>query len=91
MVSNLARVVVLVAIGGITVMLFRTRDRHWVGALRLGLVTYAFLTLLKLPVDAVYFPQSTRQDLLSLAFPFVWFLYFSVSRRVRRVFWDHAW
>jgi hypothetical protein len=84
--SNLSRTVVLAAIGIVCVMLLETRERQWVCGLRYALATYAFLTVVKLPVDIYCFPVALARDILSLAFPLVWMVYFSVSARVRRVF-----
>jgi hypothetical protein len=49
------------------------------------------VTILKLPVDSYCFPSSTTRDAMSLAFPVVWMGYFSVSRRVRKVFRERSW
>ena len=84
-VSSLSRMVLLAAIAAICILLVKTRGRRWVAVLQFGLATYAFLTILKLPVDAYCFPSATTRDALSLAFPLVWMVYFGVSRRVKRV------
>ena len=84
--SNLSRVALLAAIGVVCIMLVETREWQWVCGLRYALGTYALLTVLKLPVDAYCFPVALSRDTLSLAFPLVWIVYFSVSRRVGRVF-----
>src|ERR1017187_1826241 len=89
--SNLSRVVLLAAIAVIGILLVETREWHWVIALQYALATYAFLTILKLPVDTYCFPSATRRDAMSLAFPVVWMGYFAVSRRVRKVFLERRW
>ena len=89
--SNLSRLVLLAAIAVIGILLVETREWHWVIALQYALATYAFLTILKLPVDAYCFPSATNRDALSLAFPVVWMGYFAVSRRVRKVFLERSW
>lgn len=85
-VSNLSRAALLAAIGVICIRMVRTREWQWVCGLQYALLTYAFLTLLKLPVDIFYFPEALTRDALSLAFPCVWMVYFGASRRVRGVF-----
>jgi hypothetical protein len=89
--SNLSRVVLLAAIGVVFVLLAETRDRQWVGGLQYALATYAFLTVVKLPVDMYCFPSSVNRDALSLAFPVVWMAYFALSARVRKVFLEKSW
>jgi hypothetical protein len=89
--SNLSRVILLAAIAIIGIVLVETREWHWVVALQYALATYAFVTILKLPVDSYCFPSSTTRDAMSLAFPVVWMGYFSVSRRVRKVFRERSW
>ena len=85
-VSNLSRVIVLVAIAMVSWVAVRTRQWQWVCALRYALVTYAFLTVLKLLVDVIWFPTTANMDMVALAFPCVWIFYFELSRRVRSVF-----
>lgn len=85
-VSSLSRTVLLAAMVALTVLMVETRAWHWVVALRYALAVYAFLSVLKLPVDAWCFPSSLRRDAMSLAFPVVWMAYFSVSARVKAVF-----
>jgi hypothetical protein len=75
----------------IAMELFHTREWPWVAGLRLALITYAFLGVVKLLVDIFHFPDNVRLDTLALTFPCVWIVYFSVSRRVRRVFLDKSW
>lgn len=87
-VSNLSRIALLMVIAALSVVLLRTREWRWVAALKYALICYGFLTLLKLLVDDLWFPESQRLDLLSLAFPCVWMVYFDASRRVRWVFLD---
>jgi hypothetical protein len=89
--SSLPRVALLSAIAVISMELFHTREWHWVYGLRLALLTYLFLDAMKLLVDISYFPDNARLDTLSLAFPSVWIVYFSVSRRVRCVFLEKNW
>lgn len=84
--SNLSRAVLLTAIGAVGMMLAVTREWRWVCALRYALATYALLTALKVQADVFCFPSAIQRDTLSMAFPFVWMVYFGVSRRVRRVF-----
>jgi hypothetical protein len=88
--ASLSRVVLLVAIAALCILLAETRDGQWIAGLRYALATYAFLTLLKLPVDIYCFPSALTRDALSLAFPLVWMAYFSLSERVRRVFLVHT-
>lgn len=90
-VSNLSRVAVLAAIAGMCVSLARTRDWQRIGGLQYTLATYAFLTVLKLPVDMYCFPSALNRDALSLAFPLVWMGYFAVSVRVKKVFLEKSW
>jgi hypothetical protein len=90
-ISNLSRDLLLAAIGAIWLMLVETRDWRWVAGLRYALAAYAFLTVLKMLADIYCLPSATTLDALSLAFPCVWFVYFGVSRRVRRVFFDKSW
>ena len=85
-ISSLSRTVLLAAIAAICSLLVATRGRHWVAALEFALAIYAFLTILKLPVDSYCFPSATTRDALSLTFPVVWMIYFAVSERVKRVF-----
>jgi hypothetical protein len=85
-ISNLPRIILLIAICALTLLLFYTRQRQWVVAVRLTLLAYAVVTLVKLLVDALYFPENVRLTAISLAFPCVWMVYFAESRRVHRVF-----
>ena len=89
--SNLPRIALLAEIALVSAMLVGTREWQWVSGLKYALAAYAFLTVVKLLVDAVWFPESARLDLLSLSFPCVWVLYFDISRRVRRVFLEKSW
>lgn len=84
--SSLSRIILFVAIAVICILAVDTRAWRWIVALEYALATYAFVTILKLPVDIYCFPSATSRDTLSLAFPVVWMVYFAVSRRVRRVF-----
>jgi len=84
--SSLSRVILLAAIAGVCFLAVETRARRWIVALEYTLAAYAFVTILKLPVDLYCFPSATARDALSLAFPLAWMVYFAVSRRVRRVF-----
>jgi len=84
-VSSLSRMVLLAVIAAICILLVETRARRWVAVLQFALATYAFLTVLKLPVDAWCYPSATARDALSLAFPVAWMVYFSVSVRVKTV------
>jgi hypothetical protein len=88
--SNLSRVVLLAAIAVIGILLVETREWCWVICLQYALATYAFLTILKLPVDTYCFPSATTRDAMSLAFPVVWMGYFAVSQRVRKVFLERS-
>jgi hypothetical protein len=69
----------------------RTREWGWICGLQYALLTYAFLTILKVLVDIYGFPAAATRDALSLSFPCVWIVYFGASRRVRRVFLDKTW
>lgn len=89
--SNLSRTALLAAIGAMCMLLAETRDAEWIAGLQYALATYAFLTLLKLPVDTYCFPGATGRDTMSLAFPLVWMGYFAVSVRVRKVFFEKSW
>jgi len=89
--SNLSRTIILASIGAMCVLLVETRDAPWIVGLQYGLATYAFLTILKIPVDNYCFPGATSRDSLSLAFPVVWMGYFAVSQRVRKVFFEKSW
>ena len=89
--ANLSRALWLVVVGAVWLTLAATREWDWVCGLRYTLAVYGLLTLLKLVVDQAYFPEHTRLDALSLAFPGAWMVYFSVSQRVRRVFRDKTW
>jgi hypothetical protein len=90
-VSNLSRTVLLAAIAAICMLLAETREWRWIVGLRYALATYAFLTILKLPVDMYCAPSAVNRDAMSLAFPVVWMGYFSVSVRVRKVFREKSW
>lgn len=90
-VSSLARTALLAAIAAICVLLVETRDARWLTGLQYALATYAFLTILKLPVDLYCFSGATTRDAMSLGFPVVWMAYFSASRRVREVFVEKSW
>jgi hypothetical protein len=79
-------VVLLAAVAALCMVLAETRNWQWIGALQCTLAAYAFLTLLKLPVDMYCFPLALTRDTMSLAFPVVWMAYLAVSARVRRVF-----
>ena len=89
--SNLPRVVLLAMIAVVCVQLVRTREWRWVGGLRYALITYAFLTAVKVQIDIFWFPNAVSIDVLSLTFPCVWIAYFGVSRRVHRVFHEKTW
>jgi hypothetical protein len=81
----------LAALAAICMLLAETREWHWIVSLRYALATYAFLSVLKLPVDMYCAPSSVNRDAMSLAFPVVWMGYFSVSVRVRKVFREKSW
>jgi hypothetical protein len=89
--SNLSRVVLLAAIAVVFVLLAETRDWQWICGLQYALATYAFLTVVKLPVDLYCFPSAVNRDALSLVFPVVWMAYFALSARVRKVFLEKSW
>jgi hypothetical protein len=89
--SNLSRVVLLAAIAAMCVLLAETRAWHWICGLQYALATYAFLTVIKLPVDIYCFPSAVSRDTMSLAFPVVWMGYFALSVRVRKVFLEKSW
>ena len=89
--SGLSRAVLLAAVAVICFLAAETRAWHWIVALQFALTTYGFLTVLKLPVDLYCFPSATPRDAMSLFFPAVWIVYFSVSNRVRKVFLDKTW
>jgi hypothetical protein len=84
--SNLPLLVVLAAVAGISIALIQTHDRRWVSVLRYALIIYGVLTLLKVQADILDFPSIVSRDELSLIFPCIWVVYFSISRRVKRVF-----
>ena len=90
-ISNLSRTALLAAIAAMCVLLAETRAWRSVVGLQYALATYAFLTILKLPVDAYCFPGATTRDTMSLAFPVVWMGYFALSVRVRKVFLENSW
>ncbi|HUB82046.1 MAG TPA: hypothetical protein VMB03_24785 [Bryobacteraceae bacterium] len=85
-ISSFSRTVLLAAIAAICFVAIETRAWRWIVALQYALGTYAFLTILKLPVDYYCVPAAAARDTLSLAFPVVWMVYFAASQRVRRVF-----
>lgn len=89
--SNMPRVVLLLEIAVVSMALVRTREWRWVSGLRYALITYAFVTVVKLLVDIFHFPEAVTRDTLSLAFPLVWVVYFQMSIRVRRVFLEKNW
>ena len=89
--SSLSRMAVFAAVGAISILLIESRDARWIGALQLGLILYAFTTVLKIPIDLYCFPSAAGRDTVSLGFPLVWALYFSVSERVRKVFREKTW
>ena len=89
--SSLSRTALLATVGAMCVLLAETRHAQWVTALQYALGTYAFLTILKVQVDIFCFPAATARDTLSLGFPVVWMMYFSVSRRVQKVFREKSW
>lgn len=89
--SNLSRVVLLAAIAVVCVLLAETRDWQWICGLQYALATYAFLTVLKLPVDVYCYRSAVNRDTMSLAFPVVWMGYFALSVRVRKVFLENSW
>lgn len=89
--SSLSRVVLLAAVAAICMLLAETREWRWIVGLRYALATYAFLTVLKLPVDMYCAPATLNRDAMSLAFPVVWMAYFAVSGRVRKVFLEKNW
>jgi hypothetical protein len=89
--SSLSRLVLLASIAAVSVVLIETRGDAWIAALRYALATYAFVTVLKIPVDLFCFPSATLRDTLSLGFPLVWMVYFAVSVRVRKVFVVKSW
>jgi len=86
--SSLSRVALFAAIAVVCVRAVETREWRWVCGLQYALLTYAFLTVLKLPVDIYCLRAALARDGLSLTFPCVWIAYFGVSRRVRQVFAD---
>ena len=83
--------VLLGAVAALCMLLAETGNWQWIGALQYTLAAYAFLTLLKLPVDMYCFPAALNRDTMSLAFPVVWMTYLGVSARVRRVFREKSW
>jgi hypothetical protein len=89
--SNLSRTALLAEIAVVSAVVVHTREWRWVSGLKYALLTYAFLTLVKLLVDIFEFPSSLNRDAASLSFPCVWVVYFDLSRRVRRVFLDKNW
>ena len=89
--ASLSRVVVLVGVAALCALLAETGEWHWVVGLQYALATYAFLTLVKLPVDLYCFPSALSRDAASLAFPVVWMIYLGVSKRVRQVFRAKSW
>ena len=89
--AGLSRSVLLAAVAVLCFLAAETRAWHWIVALQFALTTYGFVTVLKLPVDLYCFPSATPRDALSLFFPAVWIVYFSVSSRVRKVFLDQTW
>ena len=89
--SSLSRTALLAAIAAMCILVAGTRAWHWIVGLQYALATYAFLTILKLPVDSYCLPGATNRDTMSLAFPVVWMGYFSVSVRVRKVFLEKSW
>ena len=90
-VSSLSRTALLAAIGVVCLLLVETRKAQWIAGLQYALATYAFMTILKLPVDVYCFPGATTRDTLSLGFPVVWMAYFAMSRRVTKVFREKSW
>jgi hypothetical protein len=89
--SSLSRLALLACIAVVSVLLFETRSAAWIAALQYALATYAFVTVLKIPVDLFCFPSATSRDTMSLGFPLVWMVYFAVSVRVRQVFVEKSW
>jgi hypothetical protein len=89
--SSLSRTLLLAAIAAVSIEVVRTREWGWICGLQYALLTYAFLTILKVLVDIYGFPAAATRDALSLSFPCVWIVYFGASRRVRRVFLDKTW
>jgi hypothetical protein len=88
---SLSRMVVFGAASVICILLIESRDARWIVALQLTLLLYAFTTVLKVPVDLYCFPGATNRDAVSLGFPLIWAIYFSVSERVKKVFRERVW
>ena len=89
--SSLSRLAAFAAVSIICILLVESRDSRWITALQLALLLYAFTTLLKIPVDLYCFPSATGRDAVSLGFPLIWAIYFSVSERVKKVFREKTW
>jgi hypothetical protein len=89
--SSLSRMALLASVAVLSALLLETRHPAWIAALQYALATYAFLTLLKVPVDLYCFPGAASRDTMSLGFPLVWMAYFAISRRVKKVFVDKSW
>ena len=84
--AGMPRMLLMVAIAGVCVQLLLTREWRSVIGLQYALTTYAFLTILKIQADILWFPTMLSLDVLSLMFPAVWVVYLGVSHRVRAVF-----
>ena len=59
--------------------------------LKLVLLCDLIFSLLALPLDLRYWPSSVWWDMYSIVWPLIWFLYFSRSKRVDRVFVRQDW
>ena len=85
------RLFVYLAVAAAAVVLLVQREWVWVERLRIALLAGVLIAGLSVWLDVRYFPGSTRSNAsrwIGLCF---WLLYFSVSKRVHRVFRTHDW
>ena len=94
MTTTIPDLVALVSQVGLSVWLIwkrRQKGSRMINYLRLVLASDVVFSILALPVDILYWPRSVGWDIYSIGWPLIWLLYFTYSKRVRKVFVTGDW
>ncbi len=89
--QSITPLVVIGAEGVVATIMLKKREWEYVSLFRLVLAAHIVVVLAVTAIDAAYQRANVSWDFIALAWPVLALLYFSLSKRVRRVFQTHDW
>ena len=85
------RLLALLGVVAVAFALLKFREWLWIERLRLALAVTLLVAGISVVLDATYFQQSFRANLIRWVVLCLWFLYFCFSVRIKRVFRTKDW